>query len=152
MEQIGIFKKFAGKFLCKLYHPRKTNSHRFYSSYEKPILLHDPERLYIDCVKVVYNFYPQILLDEINEDNELLKYLELPKRIEEYSYNPDNETAYLFEDVLTEGFNMFCNVEANKRGGASHTDIECLYITKKKKFAVESKSTANKLLGIMPED
>lgn len=175
LEQIGIFKKYAGKFLCKLYHPRKTNSHSpltgrsatlgyisicediknfvkrllsLYSSFEKPIKLRDPERLYIDCVKEVYNFYPQILLDEINEDEELLKYLELPKRIEEYSNNPDNDTAYLFEDVLTEGFNMFYNVEANKRGGASHTDIECLYITKKKKFAVESKSTANKLLGI----
>ena len=29
-----------------------------------------------------------------------------------------------------------------------HTDIECLYLTKCKKFAVESKSTANKLSGI----
>ena len=46
---------------------------------------------------------------------------------------------------------MFYNVEANKRGGAAHTDIECLYkinVSRKKKFAVESKSTANKLLGI----
>ncbi|MCH5321845.1 MAG: hypothetical protein J1E36_08765, partial [Eubacterium sp.] len=65
-----------------------------------------------------------------------------------YSNNPENDTAYLFEDVLTEGFNMFYNVEAVKRGGAGHTDIECLYLTKKKKFAVESKSTANKLMGI----
>jgi len=40
------------------------------------------------------------------------------------------------------------NVEARKVGGAGHTDIECLYITKKKKFAVEAKSTANKLIGI----
>lgn len=76
------------------------------------------------------------------------KLLELPKLIEKYSNNPENETAYLFEDVLAEGFNMFYNVEAIKRGGAAHTDIECLYITKRKKFAVESKSTANKLLGI----
>ena len=43
---------------------------------------------------------------------------------------------------------MFYNVEARKLSGAGHTDIECLYITKKKKFAVEAKSTANKLLGI----
>jgi type II restriction enzyme len=88
------------------------------------------------------------LLNEIGESDELSKLLELPKLIEEYSNNPENDTAYLFENVLTEGFNMFYNVEANKRGGAAHTDIECLYISKKKKFAVESKSTANKLLGI----
>ena len=43
---------------------------------------------------------------------------------------------------------MFYNVQAKKRGGAAHTDIECLYLTKKKKFAVESKSTAHKLLGL----
>lgn len=43
---------------------------------------------------------------------------------------------------------MFYNVEARRIGGAGHTDIECLYLTKKKKFAVESKSTANKLSGI----
>ena len=119
-----------------------------YSCFEKTISLSDPERLTIDCVKEVYSFYPQLLLNEIGESDELSKLLELPKLIEEYSNNPENDTAYLFEDVLTEGFNMFYNVEAHKRGGAAHTDIECLYISKRKKFAVESKSTANKLLGI----
>ena len=43
---------------------------------------------------------------------------------------------------------MFYNVETKRIGGAGHTDIECLYLTKRKKFAVESKSTANKLSGI----
>ena len=72
----------------------------------------------------------------------------MPKLIEEYSNNPDNDTAYLFEEVLDEGFSMFYNVQTKRIGGAGHTDIECLYLTKKKKFAVESKSTANKLSGI----
>ena len=54
----------------------------------------------------------------------------------------------MFENVLVAGFNMFYNVEAKGLGGSGHTDIECLYLTKKKKFAVEAKSTANKLLGI----
>lgn len=175
LNQIGIFDRHDGEIICKLYHPHKVGSHspltgrtatrgyitlnsdikefatkllELYSCFAAPIFLQDPERLYIDCVKEIYGFYPQILLNEINEDTELVKYLELPKRIEEYANNPENDTAYLFEDVLTEGFNMFYNVEAKKRGGAAHTDIECLYITKKKKFAVESKSTANKLLGI----
>jgi type II restriction enzyme len=119
-----------------------------YSCFEKPVCLDDSERMYIDCVKEIYNFYPKLLLDEIGESKELSSLLELPKLIETYSNNPDNETAYLFEDVLTDGFNMFYNVEAIKRGGAAHTDIECMYLTKKKKFAVESKSTANKLSGI----
>mgnify|MGYP007123662840 CR=1 FL=1 len=43
---------------------------------------------------------------------------------------------------------MFYNVEAKKIAGAGNTDIECLFITKKKKFAVEAKSTKNKLLNI----
>lgn len=77
-----------------------------------------------------------------------MKLLELPKLIEKYANNPDNKTAYLFEDALANGFNMFVNVEAHRIGGSGHTDIECLYITKHKKFAVEAKSTSNKLNGI----
>lgn len=178
LEQVGILKRFEGELICKLFHPTKTNSKSnptgrkatlgyvrinenikafverllsTYSCFDTPVSLSDPERLYIDCVKEIYNFYPQTLLEEIGESDELSKLLELPKLIEEYSNNPENDTAYLFEDVLTDGFNMFYNVEANKRGGAAHTDIECLYkinVTNRKKFAVESKSTANKLLGI----
>lgn len=178
LEQVGIIKRFSGELVCKLYHPTKTNSRSNptgrkatlgyieiseevksfiekmitqYSCFDTPISLTDSERLYVDCVKEIYNFYPQVLLEEIGEDDDLSKLLELPKLIEEYSNNPDNDTAYLFEDVLTEGFNMFYNIEANKRGGAAHTDIECLYkinVSRRKKFAVESKSTANKLLGI----
>lgn len=175
LEQVGIINKVEGYTLCKLFHPSKPTSKSLptgrratkgyitlkndcvsfvremlaaYSCYDSTVLLNDPERLTIDCIKEIYNFYPQILLREIGESDELSKLLELPKLIEQYSNNPENGTAYLFEDVLTEGFNMFYNVEAIKRGGAAHTDIECLYVTKKKKFAVESKSTANKLLGI----
>lgn len=175
LDQIGIIKKQEGDKICKLFHPSKTNTSspptgrtatkgyitlveditvfvqamlNEYSCYDDPIKLDDSERMYIDCVKEIYNFYPKILLEEIGESEELSSLLELPKLIETYANNPENETAYLFEDVLTDGFNMFYNVEAVKRGGAAHTDIECLYFTKKKKFAVESKSTANKLSGI----
>lgn len=175
LEQVGIINRCTGELICKLFHPTKTNSkskptgrnatHGYitlkeefipfvkdllstYSCFAAPIKLDDPERMTIDCIKEIYSFYPQLLLKEIGESDELSTLLELPKLIEEYANNPDNDTAYLFEDVLTEGFNMFHNVEATKRGGAAHTDIECLYITKRKKFAVESKSTANKLLGI----
>lgn len=121
-----------------------------YSFLEKPLLLNDPERLKIDVIKEVYNFYPKTLLIEIGETIDDFKFelLNLPKLIEQYANNNDGVEAYLFEDALTSGFNMFYNVEAEKIGGAGNTDIECLYIPKKKKFAVDAKSTKNKLSGI----
>lgn len=175
LEQIGLIERHKGELICKLYHPKKTNSNSpptgrnatngfitlensvipfvslmldEYSCFEAPIRLDDEERLTIDCIKEIYSFYPPQLLKEIGESDEFSSLLELPKLIESYSNNPENGTAYLFEEVLADGFNMFYNVEAVARGGAGHTDIECLYITCNKKFAVESKSTANKLMGI----
>ena len=165
----GILTKTQGAVICSLQHGntptfRKVTRNEVYlrdeikelalifesqySFLDKPLQLNDPERLRIDVVKEIYSFYPVSLLTEIGEVNEASKLLELPKLIEQYSNNPDNGTAYLFEDVLVEGFNMFYNVEARGIGGAGHTDIECLYLSKRKKFAVESKSTANKLSGI----
>ncbi len=129
------------KYICKLL--------KAYPFDETPVSLNDEGRLQIDCVKEIYSFYPSILSKEIGEEDDLqLRLLELPKLIEEYSNNPENEAAYDFENVLGEGFNMFYNVEAKNIGGAGHTDIECLYLTRKKKFAVEAKSTANKLTQI----
>ena len=175
LSSVGIFDRVKGTPICKLYHPTKSGSHskptgrtarngyvslnnniknfvvtlmEKYSFLQKPLRLDDPERMTLDVVKEIYSFYPSELMREIGESDELSSLLKLPKLIEEYSNNPENETAYLFEEVLDEGFSMFYNVETNRIGGAGHTDIECLYLTKKKKFAVESKSTANKLSGI----
>lgn len=175
LSTVGILKKTVGELICKLYHPTKKGSKSArtgrnatsgyveindsvkcfinkmleeYSFMQIPIRLNDKNRMKLDIIKEIYSFYPQILMKEIGESEELTKYLELPKLIEEYSNNPENDKAYLFEEVLCEGFDMFINVETRHIGGAGHTDIECLYITKKKKFAVESKSTANKLIGI----
>lgn len=175
LSTIGIVDVVKGDMICKLYHPTKTGSHSNptgrtarngyvslsdkvvdfvklllskYSFAQETLKLDDPERMTLDVIKEIYSFYPVELMNEIGEDDELSSLLELPKLIEEYSNNPDNDTAYLFEEVLEEGFNMFYNVEAQRIGGAGHTDIECLYLTKKRKFAVESKSTANKLSGI----
>jgi type II restriction enzyme len=175
LSQVGIISEHEGEFICKLFHPTKPTSHSKptgrnatkgyvtiqdkekdyilklltqYNAFKSPLSLDDPERMQYDVIKEIYSFYPKVLLDTIGESDELSSLLELPKLIEEYSQNADNVTAYKFEEVLEEGFNMFTNVEANRIGGAGHTDIECLYITKKKKFAVESKSTAKKLSGI----
>lgn len=177
LESIGILSVYEGEKLGKLFHPSKPTSHSLptgrwvkngfstiatsqrdfvermllhYSAFEKPLRLDDDERMQLDVIKEIYSFYPQMLLNEIGEETDELqaKLLCLPKLIEEYSKNPENDTAYLFENVLAEGFNMFVNVDARQIGGAGHTDIECLYLTRKKKFAVEAKSTANKLMGI----
>lgn len=120
-----------------------------YSCFDQPIRFDDPEMLTIELVKQVYSFYPSILSEELQENDELeRKLLELPSLIDKYSNNPENETAYLFEEVLEEGFNMFYDVEAHRIGGAGHTDVECMYITLKKKFVVEAKSTSKKLTQV----
>lgn len=115
-----------------------------------PLRLDDAERMKLDVIKEIYSFYPIELLRQIGEATDDLKIelLLLPKIIEQYSNNTDGAEAYLFEDALVAGFNLFVNVEAKKVGGAGNTDLECLYITKKKKFAVDAKSTKNKLSGI----
>jgi type II restriction enzyme len=167
----GVLIKQEGKVICKLQHGT-TNTFRKitrnevaitpdlvglvqklenqYSFLEQPLLLNDTERLKIDVIKEIYSFYPRILLEEIGEleDDLKIELLNLPKLIEQYSNNTDGVEAYLFEDALVEGFNLFYNVEAEKIGGAGNTDIECLYLTEKKKFAVDAKSTKNKLSGI----
>lgn len=175
LSTIGIVDVTKGNKICKLYHPTKSGSHSNptgrtartgyvelneslvlfvtlllskYSYAQEPLKLDDPERMKLDVIKEIYSFYPKELMVEIEESNDLSSLLELPKLIEAYSNNLDNDTAYMFEEVLVEGFDMFYNVATNRIGGAGHTDIECLYLTKKKKFAVESKSTANKLSGI----
>ncbi len=169
LKSAGVLKKEYGNTICKLQHGqtrtyRKITKNKVslpegligfarkleaeYSFTDKPLPLDDRERMRIDIIKEIYGFYPDLLLLEIGEAPEFGKLLELPKLIEQYSNNPENETAYLFEEVLADGFNMFYNVEAERKGGSGHTDIECIYLPKKKKFAVESKSTANKLSWI----
>ncbi len=168
-KSAGVLEKKEGTVICRLQHGNTStfrkitrnvveipedlkdfvnNLQSHYSFLDSTIHLDDSCRLKIDIIKEIYSFYPDILLSEIGEESESGKLLELPKLIEQYSNNLENETAYLFENVLVAGFNMFYNVEAKGLGGSGHTDIECLYLTKKKKFAVEAKSTANKLLGI----
>jgi type II restriction enzyme len=170
-ESAGVLNKKEGVVITKLQHGntktfRKITKNevsipdnlktlvqqleREYSFLEKPLLLNDPERLKIDVVKEIYSFYPKTILIEIEEEIDDFKFelLNLPKLIEQYADNNEGAEAYLFEDALTEGFNMFYNVEAQKIGGAGNTDLECIYIPKKKKFAVDAKSTKNKLSGV----
>ena len=118
---------------------------------EQPLPLDDPERMTLDVVKEIYSFYPRVLLEDIGEldsREQEIELLNLPKLIEQYSNNNEGEETDLFEDVLVNGFNQFYNVEAKKISGPGNTDVECLYISKKRKFSVDAKSTKNKLSGI----
>jgi hypothetical protein len=114
-----------------------------YSFLDKPLSFTENKHIK-DTVKEIYNFYPNLLLSEIGETFEY-NILELPKLIDEYSKNRNNKNAYNFEDVLEKGFNTFINVDAQKISGAGNTDIKCLYLDDDSIFAVEAKSTKNKL-------
>lgn len=177
LSSIGILNVNEGEKIGQLFHPSKANSaskptgrwlrtsfaeispdlDKFvsilldnYPETKIPVDLSDKHRMQLDIVKEIYSFYPDELLEEIGEKENIIqaKLLKLPELIEKYSNNPNNETAYLFEDILEKSFNLFINVEAKKIGGSGHTDIECLFLSKKEKFAVEAKSTENKLLEI----
>lgn len=170
LKSAGIIHKIEGKIICRLQQGQNTYRRitrnyielspnlleycskllNLYPAENKPLKLNDQERLRIDVVKEIYNFYPQVLLEEIGENSNDLKFklLTLAKLIEEYANNNNGQYAYKFEDVLVSGFNMFYNLEAKKIGGSGNTDIECLYLTKRKKFDVDAKSTMNKLLSI----
>lgn len=171
-KQAGVLEKVKDKVICKLQHGNKGTYRKVTRNWvqiptgltmyiqkllelfpfdDKPIALNDGHSLKIDIIKELYNFYPNVLLKEIGEVDEWKQSaLELPKLIQEYSLNPQNSTANLFEKILAEGFNMFYNVKVHPIGGSGQTDIECLYImpNKKKKFAVDAKSTSKKLTGI----
>ena len=169
-ESVGILNKENGENLFSLLHGKSTKRYvkntfvtinpelvdyckklqQQYPFNEIPISVYDENKMSDDVVKEIYSFYPQLLLEQISEFGEDLniKLFELPKLIEKYADNEEGLQTSLFEDILEEGFNMFYNVTANKIAGAGNTDIECLYIPKKKKFAVEAKSTKNKLSNI----
>ena len=116
---------------------------REFSFLEEPLSFATPKHR-LDITKEIYNFLPDVLLTEIDEEVDN-KILQLPKLIDEYSKNRDNANAYNFEDVLVEGFNTFINVDAQKIAGAGNTDIKCIYLEAETIFAVEAKSPKNKL-------
>lgn len=99
-----------------------------------------------------YNFYPKILLEELNildkDDNQEL--LDIVSGITQYSMNLNDGDSDKFEKALESSFNLFVDVDAKQIGGPSSTDVECLYYFDSgvKTFAIEAKSTRNKLLGI----
>jgi hypothetical protein len=171
----GIISKDNGDVICRLHHGTSTirkvfkNKLTFNSElkplfkalseedslFAEPLRLDSSDRLTDDVTKEIYSYYPAALLLELGLDTadnrKINVLLQLPALIEQYSNNNNGEEAYLFEDILEDGFNMFYNVDANKIGGAGNTDLECIFNQENlqnKKFAVDAKSTKNKLSAI----
>ena len=163
----GVLDKTEGETICTLNHGEKTlrkltrNSvtmskalkplylklENRYPFTQIPITLRDSDKLSTDVIKEMHSFFPEALLEEINEikDEIKIELLKLPQLIEQYAENDKGKDWDRFENVLEKGFNSFYNVDARKLSGPGRTDVECLYITERKKFAVDGKSTKNKL-------
>lgn len=106
-----------------------------------------------DVVMSFYSFYPKELLIEIGEESgeqnqELLNIVTL---INKYSHNEVHRDYDLFEDALSDSFNLFKDVSARKISGPGEPDIVCIYSDSqehKKNFTLEAKSTKNKLIQV----
>ncbi|MFT5254328.1 MAG: hypothetical protein ACI87N_003396 [Flavobacteriales bacterium] len=169
-ESAGVIKKTTGDVLCKMNHGTSTTrtiKKSFielnievvsfckvlilkYSPFRKPLDLTDSSRLSTDIIKEIYSFFPNELLDEIGikKSNGLENVVNLIQAINYHSENPEKDSPYAFEKLLTDGLNYFVNVDALLVGGAGKTDIECLYLNDKFKFCVDAKSSSKKLSSL----
>ncbi len=169
-ESAGVIQKTTGDVICKMNHG--TNTTRTikksfielngevvsfckvlilkYSPFKKPLDLTDSSRLSTDIIKEIYSFFPNELLNEINikKSDGLENVVNLIQAINYHSENPEKDSPFAFEKLLTDGFNYFVNVDALLVGGAGKTDIECLYTNTKFKFCVDAKSSAKKLSSL----
>jgi type II restriction enzyme len=118
-----------------------------YSYKNKPLLLNDPERLREDAIKELYAFCPNSLLLELGHtpESKIFKLAKLPQMLSEAALNSVAGDPDKFEKLLEEAMNLFDDIDARRISGAGNTDIECLYLTERTKFAVEAKSTKTKL-------
>lgn len=118
------------------------------SVFDAPIDFKSETKLTSNIKKEIYNFCPITLLEEIGEVSFDYEILKLPERINKFAENPGGKGYDRFEEILEESFNIFYNVNAKRISGSGNTDIECIYTEEPKKFAVEAKSTKNKLLSL----
>lgn len=102
----------------------------------------------------MYSFYPPELLKELGMDTEddkaIAAMLQIASDVNYYS-REETSSGAKFEYALTDAFNMFIDVDAERIGGAGNADIECVYYLPdngRKKFDIEAKSTSRKLVQI----
>ena len=123
-----------------------------YCYYEKPYPEDELTTKFNSAIVVdMYSFYPPELLHEIGEDAEedraISTMLSVARDVFYYSHE-ETETGERFERALTNAFNLFEDVEAERIGGAGNADVECIYYPNAlppKKFDIEAKSTTRKL-------
>lgn len=126
-----------------------------YPYYAKPYPEDEISKKFNSSIVVeMYSFYPPELLEEIGMDTEddkaIATMLQIASDVNYYS-REETATGAKFEDALTNAFNMFIDVDAERIGGAGNADIECVYYLPDnghKKFDIEAKSTTRKLAQI----
>lgn len=102
-----------------------------------------------DYILQLYNFYPDELLQDLGVKIDILQImLKLSQDINRYSRNQEDGDCYKFESTLANAFNQFIDVHAEYIGGPGNTDVECIYLARDEKFAVEAKSTKTKLAQV----
>lgn len=126
-----------------------------YSLYDKPYSEDDISTKFNSSIVVdMYSFYPPELLEELGmntkEDKAIASMLNVASDINYYS-RTETEGGIKFENALTDAFNMFIDVDAERIGGAGNADIECLFYVSEnecKKFDIEAKARSKKLVSI----
>ena len=126
-----------------------------YSAFAKPYPDDEITQKFSSAVVVeMYSFYPPELLEELGmnseEDKAIATMLNIANEVNYYSHE-ETATGTKFEYALTDAFNLFVDVDAERIGGAGNIDIECLYSAESgssKKFDIEAKATSRKLLQI----
>ena len=121
--------------------------------YEKPYEEEELETQFSDDYWIsFYNFYPKILIDEleISTQDKNQDILDIISGITNYSLNQHYGDHDRFEEALTDSFNLFIDVDAKRLGGSGQTDVECIYTsaTRVKTFAIEAKSTGTKITEV----
>jgi type II restriction enzyme len=170
LESLGLVQNSQGAKLFSLMHGKSTKRgvdsavtriapnvqpllgklRKAYPFHNPTVNLNDPERLRVDAIREIYSFLPIELLEHIGmgDDGPDQVIAELLKAMARFSLNQEKGAPDGFEEKLTAAFNLFNDVQAEWIGGPGNTDIECLYTTKKRKFAVDAKSTSKKLTGL----
>jgi type II restriction enzyme len=125
---------------------------------EKPFSGEDlADTLSSERVAAIYSFFPEELSRELHlsegPDRAVIQMLTAVNRINEYSHNEIRTDPEVFEEALTDAFNLFSDIRAEHVGGSGRTDIECIFLKRTnpdetRKFDADAKSTGFKLPSI----